>query len=447
MHKRTLIQNATIVNEGEVFLGSLLIENHHIEEVLRGQDAESVCPPDEVINAQGCYLLPGVIDTHVHFRDPGLTHKADMKSESRAAAAGGVTTVLDMPNVVPQTTTDEALALKEAIAAERCVVNYGFLVGATNENAEFLRRINRRRVAAIKVFMGSSTGNMLVDHEEVLARLFANSRLPIVTHCEDTTLINLAMKKCQAVNGPDPAIRFHAQIRSAEACYRSTELAVRLAHEYDTRLHVAHLSTARELELFDLAAYPKVTAEVCLPHLLFTDADYDRLGTRIKCNPSVKTREDRDALRAALADGRISTVATDHAPHLLREKQGCAARAVSGMPMVQFSLVGMLGLVDEGVLTLPRLVETMCHEPARIFDIENRGFLRPGYKADFVLVRPHSPWTLTPNRIESKCNWSPLEGRTFRWRIEKTFCNGYLLYNQGHITDEDHKGQAVTYAR
>lgn len=446
MHKRTLIQNATIVNEGECFEGSLLIENHHVEEILRGRDAEPVCPPDEVTNAEGCMLLPGIIDTHVHFRDPGYPHKADMKSESRAAAAGGVTTVLDMPNTLPQTTSLETLQEKARIARERCAVNYGFLFGASNDNAELLHRLNPRSVAGVKVFMGSSTGQMLVDREEALRHWFSETELPVVTHCEDTAVIARNLQAVQRLHGADPDVAFHSCIRSAEACLRSTERAVRLARECGTRLHVAHLSTAGELELFS-PEYPRITAEACLPHLLFTERDYARLGTRIKCNPSVKTPADRNALRQAVADGRISTVATDHAPHLLREKRGGAAKAVSGMPSVQFSLVSMLSLVDEGVLTLPRLVELMCHAPARIFDIENRGYLRPGYKADLVLVRPGSPWVLTPNRIESKCNWSPLEGCRFNWRVEKTYCNGYLLYSQGFFTDEDHKGQAITYAR
>lgn len=446
MHKRTLIKNATIVNEGRSFVGSLLIENHHIEEILEGEDKEPVIPSDEVVNAKGCFLLPGIIDDHVHFRDPGLTHKADMRSESRAAAAGGVTTILDMPNTLPQTTTQEAFDEKMAIAAKQCMVNYGLFFGATNNNADALRKLNGRKVCGIKLFMGSSTGNMLVDNEHALSNIFENAKLPIMVHCEDTNIILRNMQEYRQRYGDDPTVKYHAEIRSEEACYQSTALAVRLAEQYHTRLHVAHVSTAKELELFE-ANHPTITAEACLPHLIFTDKDYDKLGTRIKCNPSIKKESDRKALWEALSNGKISVVATDHAPHLLSEKVGGALKAVSGMPMVQFSLLSMLGLVDKGILTPEKLVELMCHAPARIFQIENRGYLREGYKADLVLVRPNSPWTLTPNRIESKCNWSPLEGRTFRWRVEQTYCNGFLLYNKGVITDDNHHGQAITYTR
>lgn len=446
MHKRTLIKNAVLVNEGEVYEGALLIQNHHIEQVLRGCDAMPTQPADQVIDAQGAYLLPGVIDSHVHLREPGYTHKGDMRTETAAAAAGGVTTVLDMPNTVPQTLTLEALEEKMALAREKSLVNYGFYIGASNTNAEELAKINPRHVCGIKVFMGSSTGNMLVDQEEALRKVFSLHTLPIVTHCEDSVTIAENMQAAKAAYGDDPEVAQHSEIRSAEACYRSTALAVKMARECGTRLHVAHISTAKELELFS-AEDKHITAEVCLPHLVFTTADYARLGTRIKCNPAVKSATDRDALRTALNGDIITTVGTDHAPHLLSEKVGGAARAVSGMPMVQFSLPAMLGLVDEGVLSIARLVQLMCHNPAETFQIENRGYLREGYKADLVVVRPDSPWTLTPNQIESKCNWSPLEGRVFRHRVEKTFVNGYLLYNNGHITDYDHTGEAVTYDR
>ena len=446
MLKRTLIYNVTMVNEGRRFKGGLLIEDDRIERIFDDESLFSSMPDGTGINAEGCYLLPGVIDDHVHFREPGLTAKADIESESRAAAAGGVTTYIDMPNTLPQTTTVEALKQKRVLAAHKSHVNYGFFVGATRNNIDELRSLNRRKVCGIKLFMGASTGNMLVDDEEALDRLFEQARLPIMTHCEDGAMIAENMAACKAQYGDDPDVALHSRIRSAEACYASTAEAVRLAKKWGARLHVAHISTAKELELFT-PGDSRITAEVCLPHLLFTEADYARLGSRIKCNPAVKTAEDRDALRKALTDGRISVIGTDHAPHTIADKQGGAARAASGMPTLQFSLVSMLQLVDEGVLSLERMVELMCHAPARLFNIEGRGYLREGYKADLVLVRPHSPWTLTPNKIESRCNWSPLEGRRFNWKVEKTFCNGYLIYNNGQITDETFHGQPVTFDR
>lgn len=434
-----------MVNEGSRKRGTLIIEDDRIEEILEG-DAQPVIPVDEVIDGTGCYLLPGVIDDHVHFRDPGLTAKGDFASESRAAAAGGVTTVFDMPNCLPQTTTWQAFEEKWRIAAEKSVVNYGFLFGATAGNAYELEKLNPRKVAGVKLFMGSSTGNMLVDNERSLQAIFEHSRLPIMAHCEDSRLIAANLERIQAICGNDPAIVHHPEVRNAEACYRSTALAVRLARETGARLHVAHLTTARELELFD-PTDPQITAEACVGHLLFTDQDYPRLGSRIKVNPAIKTAEDREALRAALRSGKIYTVGTDHAPHRMSEKVGGCVRAASGMPLIQFSLVSMLELVDQGVLTIERLVQLMCHHPADLFQVENRGYLREGYKADLVLVRPHVPWTLTPNRIQSRCNWSPLEGHTFHWRVERTFCNGFPIYNRGHVTDEKFRGQAVCFNR
>ena len=434
-----------MVNEGSRKRGTLIIEDDRIEEILEG-DAQPVIPVDEVIDGTGCYLLPGLIDDHVHFRDPGLTAKGDFASESRAAAAGGVTTVFDMPNCLPQTTTWQAYEEKWRIAAEKSVVNYGFLFGATAGNAYELEKLNPRKVAGVKLFMGSSTGNMLVDNERSLQAIFERSRLPIMAHCEDSHLIAANLERIQAICGSDPAIVHHPEVRNAEACYRSTALAVKLARETGARLHVAHLTTARELELFD-PTDPQITAEACVGHLLFTDQDYPRLGSRIKVNPAIKTAEDREALRAALRSGKIYTVGTDHAPHRMSEKVGGCVRAASGMPLIQFSLVSMLELVDQGVLTIERLVQLMCHHPADLFQVENRGYLREGYKADLVLVRPHVPWTLTPNRIQSRCNWSPLEGHTFHWRVERTFCNGFPIYNRGHVTDEKFRGQAVCFNR
>lgn len=446
MHFRTQIKNATIVNEGRRFIGTLVIDDDRIDEIIEGADSEPVIPVDETIDGTGCYLFPGVIDDHVHFRDPGLTQKGDFNTESRAAAAGGVTTVFDMPNCNPQTTTMEAFKEKWMIAASKSVVNYGLFFGATAGNAYELGKLDSRKVAGIKLFMGSSTGNMLVDNEVALRAIFESAKLPIMTHCENTQLINENMAKAQAAYGNDPAVEHHPEIRSEEACYQSTALAVKLAQETGARLHVAHISTARELELFD-ANNPRITAEACVGHLVFSDKDYAKLGTRIKVNPAIKTEADCHALREALHNDKIYTIGTDHAPHKLSEKMGGCAKAASGMPIIQFSLVSMLELVDKGVLSLERMVQLMCHNPAELLQIENRGYLREGYKADIVMVRPHVPWTLTPNRIQSKCNWSPLEGHVFHWRVERTFCNGFPIFNRGHVTDEKFRGQAVCYNR
>lgn len=446
MHTRIQLTNATLVNENRRFVGTLVIEDDRIEEIIEGVDAAPLSPVDEIIDATGCYLLPGLIDDHVHFRDPGLTQKGDFCSESRAAAAGGVTTVFDMPNCVPQTTTKKDFEEKCRIAASKSVVNYGFLFGATVDNAAELEKLNIRKVGGIKLFMGSSTGNMLVDDEQTLHTIFERARLPIMVHCEDSKLIAENLQRVKAAYGDDPDVCHHPEIRNAEACYRSTALAVKLAKEHEARLHVAHISTARELELFD-ADSPNITAEACVGHLIFCDEDYAKLGTRIKVNPAIKSAADREALRKALNTGKIRTIGTDHAPHRLADKTGGCEKAASGMPIIQFSLVSMLELVDKGVLSMERLVELMCHNPAELFQIENRGYLREGYKADLVLVRPNVPWTLTPNRIQNKCNWSPLEGHTFHWRVERTFCNGFPIYNRGHVTDENFRGQPVCYNR
>lgn len=446
MHRRICIKNATIVGEGHRFVGSLVTEDHRIAEIVEGQDVEPSVPADEIINAEGCYLLPGVIDTHVHFREPGLTHKADIESESRAAAAGGVTTFLDMPNNTPQTTTIEALRDKLELAYNKSHVNFGFYIGATNSNLSEIMHINPRKVCGIKLFMGASTGNMLVDNPDSLRDIFECAKMPIVAHCEDTAAICKNMERIKEQYGEDPDVALHAVIRNEDVCYKSSSTAAKLAAETGARLHIAHISTAKELQLIK-PSRPNITAEACVPHLLFCDEDYARLGSRIKCNPAIKSRKDREALRKALTSGKIFTVGTDHAPHLLREKVGGCIKAVSGMPMIQFSLISMLELTEQNILSIEQVVELMCHNPARLFDIENRGFLREGYVADLTLVRPKAYWTLTPNRIESKCGWSPLEGHTFHWQVEKTFCNGFMIYNQGHITNTDFHGQAVTYIR
>ena len=439
---RTLIQGGTLVNEGKLFEGSILIEDSRIARIYTEPHTPEASY-DELIDASGCFVLPGVIDDHVHFREPGLTAKADIESESRAAAAGGVTTYFDMPNTVPQTTTLEALEEKFALAARKSHVNYSFFFGATNDNVELFPQLDAHRIPGIKLFMGSSTGNMLVDRREALEKIFASSTLPIMTHCEDTDIINRNMAAAIEKYGDDPKVIHHPEIRSEEACYESTRLAVELARQHQARLHVAHLTTARELELIS-PDDPAITAEATVSHLYFYDRDYTALGTRIKCNPAIKTLRDRDALREALNDGRIAVIGTDHAPHLLSQKEGGCQKAASGMPMIQFSLVTMLELVDQGVLSIERLVELMCHNPARLFEVRQRGFLREGYQADIVLVRPDTGWTVTKDVIQSKCGWSPMEGHMYLWRVERTLCNGHTVYQQGRV-DTSYIGQPVTF--
>ena len=443
----TLIKGGTLVNEGRTFNGSLVIEDERITQIIEGNtfvgDLESPTVFDEVIDASGCFVLPGIIDDHVHFREPGLTEKADIDTESRAAAAGGVTTYFDMPNTVPQTTTMEALDEKFALAAQKSHVNYSFFFGATNDNADLFPLLDPHRIPGIKLFMGSSTGNMLVDRREALDRIFATAPMIIMAHCEDTDIINRNMAAAKAKYGDDPMVTHHPEIRSEEACYESTRLAVELATKHHARLHVAHLTTAMELELIPTPG-GGLSAEATVSHLYFCDRDYTALGTRIKCNPAIKTEHDRDALREALNDGRIAVIGTDHAPHLLSQKEGGCARAASGMPMIQFSLVTMLELVDQGVLSLERLVELMCHNPARLFEVRQRGFLREGYQADIVLVRPNTGWTVTHDLVQSRCGWSPMEGHMYLWRVERTLCNGHTVYNQGRV-DTSYIGQSVAF--
>ncbi len=439
---KTLIKGGTLVNEGRLFDGSIVVEDSRIAKIIEGNHTPDASY-DEVIDASGCFVLPGIIDDHVHFREPGLTAKADMDTESQAAAAGGVTTYFDMPNTVPQTTTLEALEEKYALGAEKSHVNYAFFFGATNDNVALFSQLDKRRVPGIKLFMGSSTGNMLVDRQEALDQIFASADMPIMVHCEDTGIINRNMTAAKEKYGDDPNVTHHPEIRSTEACFESTQLAVTLAKKHHARLHVAHLTTARELELF--GDDPHITAEATVSHLFFCDRDYSLLGTRIKCNPAIKSERDREALREALNDGRISVIGTDHAPHLLSQKEGGCAKAASGMPMVQFSLVTMLELVDQGVLSLERLVELMCHHPATLFGVRHRGFLREGYQADIVLVRPNTGWTVTKELILSKCGWSPMEGHMYLWRVERTLCNGHTVWQQGRV-DTSYIGQPVEFS-
>lgn len=437
---KTLIFGGKVVNEGVVRTASVVVDNDLITDIIEGTEAPRG-NYDQIVDATGCFVLPGVIDDHVHFRDPGLTQKADMQTESRAAAYGGVTSYFDMPNTNPQTTTKEALEAKLNDASRKSHVNYAFFIGATNDNIETVCSVDPHRVPGIKLFMGSSTGNMLVDKRDVLQQLFSKAELPIMAHCEDTDIINNNMAEAKRLYGDDPSVEHHPEIRSEEACWQSTKLAVELASETGARLHVAHLTTERELQLF--GNNPRITAEAVIAHLFFCDADYATLGTRIKCNPAIKTKADRDALRQALTNGKITTIGTDHAPHLLSDKQGGCARAASGMPMVQFSLVAMLELVDKGVLSIERLVELMCHNPARLFEVSKRGFLRKGYKADIVLVKDES-WTVTPECIQSKCGWSPMEDHTFNWQVRTTICNGHIIYNNG-VFDSNSHGEELQF--
>ena len=446
----TLIKGGHIVNEGRVIKADIAIEDGNIIEVGSAHSQLSFINSqlDEVVDATGCYVLPGIIDDHVHFREPGLAEKADIDTESRAAAAGGVTSYFDMPNCNPQTTTLDALAQKQALAREKSHVNYAFFYGATNDNVDTFSQLDATKIPGIKLFMGSSTGNMLVDQDEALERIFRECKLPLMAHCEDTAIINRNMEETKGAWGDDPPVNLHAMIRSEEACLASTRKAVALAQKYGTRLHVAHISTAEELELIPVcrdSIATTITAEACVGHLFFTQLDHERLGAKIKVNPSIKTPVDQFLLREALTDGRISVVATDHAPHLLSQKQGGCAKAASGMPMIQFSLVTMLELVDEGVLTIQRLVELMCHNPARLFGIQQRGFLRPGYRADITIVRPKSPWTVTSDCILSKCGWSPMEGHQYQWRVERTLCNGQTVYADGQV-DADVLGEPITFS-
>ena len=445
--KRTWIKNARIVNEGKTFNGSVIIENEIIAEILKGNETPAgAC--DETIDANGCYLIPGVIDDHVHFRDPGLTHKADIHTESMAAAAGGVTSYMDMPNTNPQTTTLEALENKFKDASTKSIVNYSFYFGATNNNANLLPLLDKKRTCGVKLFMGSSTGNMLVDQMDTLKNIFSNAGMLIATHCEDQHIISANSALYKEKYGEDPDVKYHPEIRNEEACYESSALAVQLAKETGARLHIMHISTAKELELLtDKPITEKnITAEACVSHLFFCDEDYNKFGARIKCNPAIKSKADRDALRQALTSNLIDVIGTDHAPHLLSEKQGGALKAVSGMPTLQFSLVSVMELVHEGLLSIEQLVQKMCHAPAVLYQIEKRGFIKAGYKADLVIVDPDRKWTVNNECILSKCGWSPMEGQTFHAKVDKTIVNGKVVYD-GTQVDTLHRGQELRFDR
>ena len=439
----TIIKNVTILNEGQQFDGGVLIEGSIIRKVMRLEDLDGgILPTAElkVIDGKGMLLMPGVIDDQVHFREPGLTHKGDVRSESRAAAAGGVTSFMEMPNTRPPAVTVDALEEKYEIASRQSLVNYSFYFGASNDNIAELRRLDRRAVCGVKVFMGSSTGNMLVDDDWALSAIFAESPCIVATHCEDETVVRTNLERYRGRYGDDIPVHHHPDIRSADACYRSSARAVELAERYGTRLHVLHISTERELSLFGefrVDDIPRITAEVCVHHLWFCDDDYEALGSRIKCNPAIKSAGDRAALRRAVVSGRLAVVATDHAPHTIDEKRRIYIDSPSGLPLVQHSLPAMFEMHREGLFSLATLVERMCHAPARLFGVEGRGFIREGFYADLTLVNPAATWSPEAGNVLYKCGWSPFEGCQFGSRVESTWVNGKLVYNDGEIIEQE----------
>jgi len=446
---KKLIHRADIVNEGMKYKGSVLIENDRIKAIYTSNDTFSIPEGTDIIEADGRLLLPGIIDDQVHFREPGLTHKADINSETRAAVAGGVTSFMEMPNTIPQTISLEALKEKQRIAEDKSLCNYSFYLGATNDNIEEIRNVDPETTCGIKVFMGSSTGNMLVDNIDSLRKIFAESPILVACHCEDETTIQQNLKKFKEKYGDEIPVDSHPAIRSREACLRSSSLAVSLAKEFNTRLHILHLSTADEMHLFDnsiLLEQKRITAEVCVHHLWFDDTDYQEKGNYIKWNPSIKTSFDRKALIESIINDRIDIIATDHAPHTMEEKQNAYTKAPSGGPLVQHSMVAMLELSKQGRIKIEKIVEKMCHNPAIAFGITDRGFIREGYKADLCLVNPDKRWTVNKNNILYKCNWSPFEGQEFSSSLEKTFINGKLAYDRGRI-NETLRGELLTFKR
>lgn len=441
-----LIHNTTIINEGKSYSGSVLIDGKIIKKIYKDENIpEAILNQSQIINAKGLWLLPGVIDDQVHFREPGLTHKGDIASESRAAIAGGVTTFMDMPNTKPQTTSIEELEKKFELGAQKSYANYSFYMGATNDNMSELKKVDRKTVCGVKVFMGSSTGNMLVDDKKVLQTIFAEIDMLIATHCEKEEIIRQNLAKFKAELGENIPIQYHPLIRNAEACYQSSSEAAELASKYGSRLHILHLSTAKEVGIFDKTPLKdkKITGEVCVHHLWFSDEDYLKYGNRIKWNPAVKTKADRDSLMQGLLNGKLDVIATDHAPHLWEEKQGGALQAASGGPLVQHSLLMMLELAKQGKITKEQVVDKMSHAPTTLFHIHNRGYIREGYFADLVLVNPNKPYTISKDNILYKCKWSPLENETLSHSIEKTFLNGQVAFDNGIVKEV--RGEALTF--
>jgi dihydroorotase len=446
-----LLKDASIINEGTIYKGHLLLHDGKIERILPAGNINIGPYPNDIktYNLDGLWVIPGIIDDQVHFREPGFEHKADIQTESMAAVAGGITSYMEMPNTNPQTTTQSALEKKFALAAEKSLANYSFYIGATNKNIDELRATDKNNVCGIKVFMGSSTGNMLVDNAEVLKTIFRIKKLPIATHCEDEATIKANMAYAEQKFGSSIPFGQHPVIRSHEACEISTRLAISLAERYETRLHILHLSTANELLLLDHSTEldkKMITAEVCIHHLWFSDDDYATKGPWIKWNPAVKGSDDRKALMKALLAGYLDVVATDHAPHTIEEKQRPYASCPSGGPMVQHALPAMLEFFHKGMISLEKIVELMCHNPAICFNIRNRGFIREGYAADLVVIAPERSCKVSKENLLYKCNWSPFEGQTFRSSIDMTFVNGRVVYEKG-IFNDGVKGQALTFSR
>lgn len=433
---RILIKNAKIVNEGAIFEGDLLIEDKYIKEIAETISAKS--SDVKIIDAEGNFLIPGAIDDQVHFREPGLTHKGNIETESRAAVAGGITSFIEQPNTVPNAVTQELLEQKYQRAGEVSYANYSFMMGGTNDNLEEVLKTNPKNVAGIKLFLGSSTGNMLVDNQEVLEKIFSSTDMLIAVHCEDEATIRENLEKYKAEYGDDIPVKYHPLIRSAEACYISSSKAIELAKKTGARLHVFHVSTAIETDLFTNKIpleEKKITAEVCVHHLWFSDADYEKKGALIKWNPAVKTANDRAALWEALLDDRIDVIATDHAPHTLEEKKNPYTSSPSGGPLVQHAVVAMFEAYHQGKISVEKIVEKMAHNPAKIFKIEKRGFIKEGYYADLAIVNPGLPWNVKKENILYKCGWSPFEGVNFKSRITHTFVNGQLVYNNFKVKD------------
>jgi len=433
---KTLIKNARIINEGAIMEGDVLIEGEFISKIAESISAQ---PNSRIIDAEGNYLMPGAIDDQVHFREPGLTHKGDIASESKAAVAGGITSFIEQPNTVPNAVTHEILEEKYRIASEVSYANYSFMLGATNDNIEEVKKTDPKNIAGVKIFMGSSTGNMLVDNEKALEEIFSNSPTIIAAHCEDEQTIRKNLEEFKEKYGDNIKPEHHPLIRSAEACYLSSSKAVALANKTGARLHVFHVSTAKETDLFTNKIpleQKKITAEVCIHHLWFTDADYQTKGNLIKWNPAVKTDADRQALWTALLDDRLDVIATDHAPHTLEEKKQPYLQAPSGGPLVQHAVVAMFEQYHNGKISLEKIVEKMAHNPAKIFNIEKRGFIREGYYADLVIVNPGSPWNVRKDNIMYKCGWSPFDGTSFKSRIVHTLVNGESVYQNKKITEK-----------